>query len=66
MENTMYGETKTKTIILCASEQEESRFQYLIEMENCGSVRLTVLYVKCFDLLDKAGQRTAGSSGISG
>ena len=51
MENTMYGETKTKTIILCASEQEESRFQYLIEMENCGSVRLTVLYVKCFDLL---------------
>ena len=51
IKNTMYGEEKTQTVILCASEKKNAQFQHLIKMENCGSVRLTVLYVKCFDLL---------------
>lgn len=51
IENIMYGETKTQTIILCSSDQQKTRFQHMMEMENCGSVKITVIHTKCYDLL---------------
>lgn len=51
IKNTMYGEEKTQTVILCASEKKNAQFQHLIKMENCGCVRITVLHVKCYDHL---------------
>lgn len=51
MENTMYGEVKKQTVILCSSERKETRFRHMIQMDHCGSVKITVVHVKCYDLL---------------
>ncbi len=51
VENTMYGEQKEQQVILCTSEKKETSFQHLIRMENCGSERITIVHVKCYDLL---------------
>lgn len=62
VENTMYSEKKEQIVILCASEKKTSKFQHLIEMENCGCVQITVLYMKCYDLLGLFCWRKSGSA----
>ena len=62
IENTMYGETKEQTVVLCASEKRISQFQHLIEMENCGCVRVTAVHVKCYDLLGLFCWKKPGNS----
>lgn len=51
IENTMYGESREQTVILCSSEKKDTQFRHMIEMGSCGCVRVTVVHVKCYDLL---------------
>lgn len=51
VENTMYGESKEQTVILCSPEKKETQFLHMLRMDNCGCVRITVVHVKCYDLL---------------
>lgn len=51
VENTMYGESKEQTVILCSPEKKETQFLHMLRMDNCGCVRVTVVHVKCYDLL---------------
>lgn len=51
IENTMYGERKEQEVLLCTSEKTETHFRHLIQMENCGTVRITIVSVRCYDLL---------------
>lgn len=62
VENTMYGETEEQTVILCASEKKSLQFRHFIEMENCGCVQVTVLCVKCYDLLGLFCWKKPGSA----
>lgn len=62
VENTMYGEKKEQTVILCASEKKTSQFQHLIKMENCGSVQVTVVNAECYDLLGLFCWKKTGSA----
>lgn len=62
VENAMYGEAKEQEVILCASEKKTMQFRHYVEMENCGCVRVTVLYVKCYDLLGLFCWKKPGSA----
>lgn len=51
VENILYGSVHRKEILLQPVEKKCMEFEYLLQMRNCGNVRVTVEEVMCYDLL---------------
>lgn len=50
-ENIMYGEKETEMLLLQPAEKKDMDYQFRKKMRDCGSVRITLLQMKCYDKL---------------
>ena len=51
MKNLMFDEQKDEVITLEPNEKQKMDFCHLVLMEDCGSVRITAVEARCYDLL---------------
>lgn len=51
MKNILYDSVQKKAILLQPTEKKRMKFEYLLEMNNCGNVCIMVEDVWCYDLL---------------
>lgn len=51
IKNILYDSVQIKEILLQPVEKKEMKFEYPLEMNNCGAVQVSVEQVRCYDLL---------------
>lgn len=51
IKNILYDSTQIKEILLQPAEKKKMRFEYSLEMRDCGNVRVMVEDIWCYDLL---------------
>ena len=50
-ENIMYDEKETEVVFLEPSEKQDMTYRFMEKMRDCGSVRITLAQMKCYDKL---------------